>query len=704
MSYTYSKYLRALSRGLILLFVLPFGFLSQAYAVCATAKIEIDQDLAFERQAFEARMTINNSMPDVSLTDFSVTLLFKDGNGAAVVATTDTNATGAAFFYRVSSPDTMPTAIASGTAQTIKWLIIPAAQTGGTTSSGKLYTVGATVSYKLNGVAESVDLDPASITVKPMPKIAVEYFLPEQVIGDDPHTTDVTEPCEPFSLGVRVVNIGAGTAHSLMIDSGQPQIVDNVKHLQVRFQINSCAINGQATTPTLLANFGDLKPNAIGMGAWSMTASLTGKFTAFTATMTHADDLGGQVTTLLQSPTTYDLVGVVRVDFTGRDQLNDFLARERSDAGTLSIHESDQVETVAADGNLVPQPVSDLSGSSSISADGSKISVTCAVTGSSCGFVRVSDPWKGAKVISSVTRSDGKRIMLQNAWFSKTQGISDDDYAWRYFLNVFDTFPLPKNAGSLYYLVAYTAPAVNHAPVLANMAALILKVGGTNRTGTSGYQFVIRATDPDNDPIAITASNMPLGMSLTDQNNGTALLEWNPTEKQVGTYSVTLKAFDGQASDTKVLKVTVTKGSPIDDWKKKYFGDQTDPAVVGNLADPDGDGLSNLVEYALGLDPTKPDEEPILMGVTKVTGTDNQTRTYLTLTYVRRTGDASLSFKVLAKDSLRADGDWAEQTTLVPDVSQDSVPAGFERVMVRDSQAIEDGGQRRYMKLQVEIL
>ena len=54
------------------------------------------------------------------------------------------------------------------------------------------------------------------------------------------------------------------------------------------------------------------------MGCWSMTASLTGSFTAFTASMTHADDLGGTVTSLLQSPTTYDLLGTVRV---ARDQV-----------------------------------------------------------------------------------------------------------------------------------------------------------------------------------------------------------------------------------------------------------------------------------------------------------------------------------------------------------------------------------------------
>ncbi|MFD0893583.1 DUF1349 domain-containing protein [Luteolibacter ambystomatis] len=43
---------------------------------------------------------------------------------------------------------------------------------------------------------------------------------------------------------------------------------------------------------------------------------------------------------------------------------------------------------------------------------------------------------------------------------------------------------------------------------------------------------------------------------------------------------------------------------PVDAWKKTKFGaSANDPAVAGDLADPDHDGVSNLLEYALGTDP-----------------------------------------------------------------------------------------------------
>ena len=65
-----------------------------------------------------------------------------------------------------------------------------------------------------------------------MPKLRLDYFIPGQVYSDDPFTTEV-EPAVPFGLGVRVANIGYGSANNLKIDSGQPRIVENVHGLLI---------------------------------------------------------------------------------------------------------------------------------------------------------------------------------------------------------------------------------------------------------------------------------------------------------------------------------------------------------------------------------------------------------------------------------------------------------------------------------------
>ncbi|MEZ5302597.1 MAG: hypothetical protein R3F11_18475 [Verrucomicrobiales bacterium] len=61
-------------------------------------------------------------------------------------------------------------------------------------------------------------VSPDTITVRPMPALTLDYFLPLEVNGDDPFTAFVEEP-EPFSLGVRVRTTAPGRAKSMKIES-----------------------------------------------------------------------------------------------------------------------------------------------------------------------------------------------------------------------------------------------------------------------------------------------------------------------------------------------------------------------------------------------------------------------------------------------------------------------------------------------------
>ena len=69
-------------------------------------------------------------------------------------------------------------------------------------------------------------------------------------------------------------------------------------------------------------------------------------------------------------------------------------------------------------------------------------------------------------------------------------------------------------------------------------------------------------------------------------------------------YHVRVREVDQDGmSFEKSLLVSVTPGA-YTQWKITNFGNSAnDPAVAGNLVDADGDGLSNLVEYALGTSP-----------------------------------------------------------------------------------------------------
>src|SRR5690606_19233075 len=109
---------------------------------------------------------------------------------------------------------------------------------------------------------------------------------------------------------------------------------------------------------------------------------------------------------------------------------------------------------------------------------------------------------------------------------------------------------------------------------------------------------------------------------------------------------------------------------PREAWARSFAGG--DPSVeailLDPLADPDGDGRPNLMEYALGLSPLDPQDAPAL-----IAGMDSGS---LTFTYTRRTPAAALMFVVEFSADLTA---WeAGGTTLA------TVPgSGGETITVR---------------------
>ena len=160
---------------------LVFGRWSQqSETICAQVRLEIKQELTFERQAFDAQMDIANGLDTSSLNNVSVNVSFADDAGNSVRATSNPSDTTAKFFIRiettsgVSSIDGQGTIAPSTTAQ-IHWLIVPTPGAAGGTPVGKLYLVGATLSYTLAGERKTMDVTPDSIYVKPLPKLALAH-------------------------------------------------------------------------------------------------------------------------------------------------------------------------------------------------------------------------------------------------------------------------------------------------------------------------------------------------------------------------------------------------------------------------------------------------------------------------------------------------------------------------------------------------
>jgi hypothetical protein len=549
-------------------------------SVCARVKLEIRQELTLERQAFDAHMRIGNGFDHITLEDVDVDVKFTDAAGNSVLASTDPDNTDALFFYRIDTMDNINDVDGDGmvapvTTADIHWLVIPAPGASNGVAQGTLYYVGATLTYTIGGEEHFTEVNPDYIFVKPMPELTLDYFLPTDVYGDDAFTSEL-EPPIPFTLGVRAANNGTGIAHDVKIDSAQPKIIDNQQGLLIGFVVEGSEVNGQPTTKSLLVTFGDIQPNNASVARWIMTCTLSGQFVEFIADWTHSDELGGELTSLLEAVNTHFLVHDVLVDVQGRDAVRDFLAK---DGGEYRVYESGNVDT----------EVTDQSGSSTLTGAGTTYTLT---TPSTAGFlyVKLPDPHAGEREITNVVRSDGKLIKPENCWLSKTR----DGEEWDYFINIFDS-----NAHSSYTISFAEPAAVNHAPVLGfipNQTVLI----------ENELSFVVQATDEDGMVPALSAAPLPTMANFVDQGDGAGVFTWTPAAGQTGSYGITFTASDGNLIDTQYMTIQVTSikdedsDGMDDDWEKEHFGN-LDRDGTGDF---DNDGISDLDEYLNGTDPT----------------------------------------------------------------------------------------------------
>src|SRR5262249_29930012 len=71
------------------------------------------------------------------------------------------------------------------------------------------------------------------------------------------------------------------------------------------------------------------------------------------------------------------------------------------------------------------------------------------------------------------------------------------------------------------------------------------------------------------------------------------------------TVTLTLSASPNYQLTSLSNATAVIKDRPLDDWRKSNFvaGELTNASISGDLADPDGDGLVSLMEFAMGLPP-----------------------------------------------------------------------------------------------------
>ena len=431
---------------LTMIFTVNHGHAAQQYqGLCSYVKIEILQELALERIGFLATLTVTNNEGDGSITDFSAALTFEHEVQGGDMED-------ASRFFFVQPPKIKGVTsidgngiISPGQTAIVEWFIIPKVSAGGTTPEGLRYDVGALLAGSIYGMEISQDVFrvlPDTITVKPDPELEITYFQPRDVDGDNPFTLDIVESPIPFTLGVLVKNVGYGVARKVKIASEQPRIVENLQGLLIVPQLIGARVDDEPTdSTTLTVDLGDIDPGKCRKGAWDMITTLSGEFTEFRASYTHAPELGGEETSVIRSINAYFIVHEVINDQPGRDNLLDFLAETQGGEELIpdTLYESD-CNTL---------PVNRLTDIEVLDFSAFTATIRANADIENWVFMRLDDPGQAKYPIAGVVRSDGKVLNPNNYWTHIRYRESDN--AKLTYLNIFDFVAL----GEYQYTVTY---------------------------------------------------------------------------------------------------------------------------------------------------------------------------------------------------------------------------------------------------------
>jgi len=143
--------------------------------------------------------------------------------------------------------------------------------------------------------------------------------------------------------------------------------------------------------------------------------------------------------------------------------------------------------------------------------------------------------------------------------------------------------------------------------------------------GTAGQPFSYQIVATNN-PISYGASGLPAGLSV---DAVTGLISGTATT--MGNSNVGICASNAIGTGSATISITM-RGSYAA-WQGLWFppGQLGDPTISGETAAPAGDGIPNLMKYALNLDPMASG----IGGLPVVSGTAFGPYNYLTLSYTQ---------------------------------------------------------------------
>ena len=298
------------------------------------------------------------------------------------------------------------------------------------------------------------DLYPVAITINPGPDLHVVFFMPRDIIGDDPLTLDTYEHSVPVELGVMISNNGVVMAKNVTLETAKPNIVDQDGN-EIDFSLYGTMFNGSTRMLGLMEiPFGNIESTQTSVGEWQFTSEQLARFESYDAHVIHNSSSGNSDLSLVSYKAIHELVHPVYAYGDLDDGINDFLVNDVPD-------ENDMPDSLyfSHGGRTAVNPVQSISYDheiGEISDYDSDIEVVLTIHPSSAGwnYGVIDDPGLDKFQIVSCKRDiDNQSIPMNNIWQTSVTLREGTDPVHENMLHILDT--LPDNSQDYTYTLKY---------------------------------------------------------------------------------------------------------------------------------------------------------------------------------------------------------------------------------------------------------
>ena len=288
-------------------------------------------------------------------------------------------------------------------------------------------------------------------------------------------------------------------------------------------------------------------------------------------------------------------------------------------------------------------------------------------------------------IIRKITQSNGVWTVTTIGGSARVGGSSDGIGAAAQF---YYPFAIAVNSdGNL-----FVADSSNQRISMGSIIQVPTISSALTASGTNGQPFSYSITS-NNAPVSYNMSGSVSGLSINLQ---TGLISGTPNVS--GTFSFGISAINLAGTGTATLTLSLMPGlTAYQTWQGVVFSpsQMVDSSISGDLLAPAGDGISNLMKYALHLNPFVNGVSGLpVESMVSINGSN-----YPTLTYTAVIAATDLTYTVEVSTDLQT---WNSGPSYTATVNVTANPDGVtQSIVVRSLVSISGGAPKQFLRLRV---